>query len=76
MPDSLAELAKSRMRLAIEAAQDERADDLESIEIQVKPRRGVFATAGFAKGAIKLVPLTTNVGLAENEEKSLRQPRP
>ena len=62
------ELLKSKIRLAIDAAGEERAADLQYIEVQTKPRRAVYATEQFTKGELKLVATSTNIGFAASAD--------
>ena len=47
----------------------DRGTDLESIDVQTKPRRAVYATGKFAKGELKLVATTISIGFADVEAK-------
>ena len=53
--DLTIELAKCRMKLALNSAFQERQDDLDAIEVQTQPRKGVFATKKTKAKEIKLV---------------------
>ena len=62
--DVVFELAKSRMKLAIDAAFQQRKGDLQGIEIQTLPRKGVFAVAKIKAKELKLVPRSLAVALS------------
>ena len=60
-------LAQCRMRLALNAAFQLREDDLQGIEVQTMPRKGVFALAKFKAKELRLVPRSMAVWTSPNK---------